>query len=101
MFIYIKPISLNILEEFNNYVHCYCCERHQINRPDKIMPLSILKNEVTSICKNDCLCACRHNSRIICESMEKSGYFTIINTNNKVVNNKDKTYLSRSKLMNG
>ena len=74
-------INLKLLEEFNNYAHCYCCERHQKNRPDKIMPLSLYKLEIISESKNNCVCNCRHNSRNLCNDLEKLGYFCI-ETNN-------------------
>ena len=87
-------INLNLLEEFNNYAHCYCCERHQKNRPEKIMPLSLLKIEITSEGKNDCLCNCRHNARMLCNNLDNLGYFCIDST--KILDNNLKKTLNES-----
>jgi len=47
---------------------CKCCDRHQINRPNKFE--SWVDTKFNNTCDTDCECKCRHFSRFICRTCE-------------------------------
>jgi len=54
-------------EALNELVQCYCCPRHQINKPEIIGLWYELP--MTNDYYNECSCDCRHRARWICREM--------------------------------
>jgi hypothetical protein len=54
-----RILFVNILDK------CYCCEEHQLHRPDTYYPL-LQENASRNTQQKECDCPCRHIARSIC-----------------------------------
>lgn len=76
-----KMCEKQVMESYlKKCVSCYCCSRHQINKPKTLSPWSDASNTTTTVLvlsptvenvqAMGCRCDCRHTARIICRMCE-------------------------------
>ena len=59
----------NWQEKLNYCVSCKCCDRHQINKPNKLV--AWVETEISTYkTECDCECDCRHMARFICRQVD-------------------------------
>tara|TARA_B100000475_G_scaffold60340_1_gene42505 strand:+ start:286 stop:600 length:315 start_codon:yes stop_codon:yes gene_type:complete len=53
-------------EKLQTTINCNCCERHNKDKPDKLLLWIETPVRETRLGFSDCKCPCRHHARFIC-----------------------------------
>lgn len=60
----------NWKEKLDHCVSCRCCERHQVDKPDKLTFWYEISYKGRDFINKNCKCDCRHMARFICRQVE-------------------------------
>lgn len=71
-------------DKLNHLSNCFCCQRHQVNKPMVTWPFAEPISSRTHEIINDCSCNCRHVARMICRRAQVSPSIDNVNNNTPI-----------------
>lgn len=60
----LKDNKTEVFDILTELYYCDCCDKHQVDKP--CIPVKWISNKTPSQTVINCLCDCRHTSRMIC-----------------------------------